>query len=73
MIKVSSAMRQDDIIELLNANEEEGISFTFKEKKGIALFFETDAEDKEKAAQLAKEQIKAQDWGSVLFFQSIAV
>ncbi|MDN6195594.1 MAG: hypothetical protein L0L39_05855 [Atopostipes suicloacalis] len=73
MIKISSAMQQDQIIDLLDDHTEEGISFNFKEKEGIALFFETDAEDPEKAAKLAKDYIKAQDWGSILFFQSIAV
>jgi len=44
-----------------------------KRKKGIALLFETNADDLEKAAKLAKAHIKEQSWGSVLSFQSIAV
>lgn len=71
MIKISSAVRQDEIIELLNSYEEEDVSFTFSKKEGIALFFETTATDLEVAARLAKDHIKAQDWGSILYFQSI--
>ena len=71
MIKISSAVRQDEIIKLLNSYEDGGISFTFTEKEGIALFFETNAEDLEVAARLAKDHIKAQPWGSILYFQSI--
>lgn len=73
MIRISSPLRQDEIIELLNAYTDGDVSFTFKEKKGIALLFETNADDLEKAAKLAKAHIKEQSWGSVLSFQSIAV
>lgn len=69
MITVSSAMQQDAIIELLNNIDEAGITFTFKQKQGIKLFFETPAEDLEAAVKLAKETIKAQPWGGVLYFQ----
>ena len=71
MIKISSAVRQDEIIELLNSYEEDDISFSFSKKEGIALFFETNAEDLEVAARLAKDHIKAQPWGSILYFQAI--
>ena len=55
-------------------NEVNGtISYTFKEKQGIKLFFETSAQDKEAAAQKAKALIKAQPWGTVLYFQATAV
>ncbi|MGX6978129.1 hypothetical protein ACWN8V_02460 [Vagococcus elongatus] len=69
MIAVNSAMQQDAIIELLNAFNKEGITFVFKEKSGIKLLFETNEGDLEKAAKLAKAEIKAQPWGSVLYFQ----
>lgn len=49
------------------------MTFTFKEKQGIKMFFETSAEDPEAAAKKAKELIKAQPWGTVLYFQSTAV
>ena len=71
MITIASAMQQDEIKELLEGYNEEGMTFTFKEKQGIKLFFETSAEDPEVAAK--KELIKAQPWGTVLYFQSTAV
>lgn len=71
MIKVNAALQQDKIIDLLNNYDEEGIQFTYKEKQGISLLFETDADDLEKAAKDAKAAIKAQSWGSVLYFQVV--
>ena len=59
MITIASAMQQDEIKELLEGYNEEGMTFTFKEKQGIKLFFETSAEDPEVAAKKAKELIKA--------------
>lgn len=73
MISIASAMQQDAIKELLEGYNEEGISFTFKEKQGTKLLFETTAEDTEAAAKKAKELIKAQPWGTVLYFQVTAV
>ncbi|HHA4364607.1 TPA: hypothetical protein ACOBWD_000729 [Enterococcus faecium] len=73
MITIASAMQQDEIKELLEGYNEEGMTFTFKEKQGIKLFFEISAEDPEVAAKKAKELIKAQPWGTVLYFQSTAV
>ncbi len=73
MITIASAMQQDEIKELLEGYTEEGMTFRFKEKQGIKLFFETSAEDPEVAAKKAKELIKAQPWGTVLYFQSTAV
>ena len=73
MISIASAMQQDAIKELLEGYKEEGMTFTFKEKQGIKMFFETSAEDPEAAAKKAKELIKAQPWGTVLYFQSTAV
>ena len=67
MISIASAMQQDAIKELLEGYNEEGMTFTFKEKQGIKMFFETSAEDPEAAAKKAKELIKAQPWGQQLF------
>lgn len=65
-------MQQDKIIDLLNNfQDQEGTQFTFAEKQGISLLFETNEEDLEKAAKKAKEVIKGESWGSVLYFQSI--
>lgn len=73
MISIASAMQQDAIKELLENYNEDGMTFTFKEKQGIKLLFETTAEDKTAAADKAKALIKAQPWGSILYFQSVAV
>ncbi|WP_040205575.1 hypothetical protein [Neobacillus jeddahensis] len=73
MIEISAAVHHDKIIDLLNHLDEEGIQFTFKEKKGINLYFETTADDLEKAARLVKSAIKNQPWGSVLYFRSTPV
>ncbi|MGX7350820.1 hypothetical protein RU97_GL000467 [Enterococcus canis] len=70
MIEISVALNQDQVIELLNKYDQDGITFTFKEKKGIKLYFETSADDLEAAAKAAKAEIKTQPWGSVLYFQS---
>lgn len=73
MISIASAMQQDAIKELLEGYNEDGMSYTFKEKQGIKLIFTTTADDAESAAKKAKELIKAQPWGSVLYFQATAV
>lgn len=70
MIEISAGVYHDKIIELLNNYNEDGIKFSFKEKKGLHLYFETNTEDLEKASKLARSAIKKQRWGSVLFFQS---
>ena len=62
MLVVNMAMKQDDVIAVLEEN-----GYKFVEKKGIRLFFETDGDLNEKAAE-AKALIKAQPWGAALFF-----
>lgn len=73
MISIASAMQQDAIKELLENYNEDGLSYSFKEKQGIKLLFTMTGEDAEAAAKKAKELIKAQPWGSVLYFQAAAV
>lgn len=73
MIEISAAVHQDKIIDLLNHYHEDEIQFTFKEKKGINLYFETTIEDLEKASSAAKSVIKQQPWGSVLYFRATAI
>lgn len=73
MIEINAALSQDQIIELLNNYDENGLTFTFKEKKGIKLIFETNGEDLEAAAKAAKAAIKAEAWGSVLYFNAVPV
>lgn len=73
MIELSAPVQQDKIIELLNGLEQDGVTFTFKEKKGIKLLFDVSTEDVDGAARLAKNAIKAAPWGSVLYFQAVGV
>ncbi|MGO2099541.1 hypothetical protein [Vagococcus salmoninarum] len=61
------------MIEFLDGSEIEGVTFTFKEKKGMKLFFEVNSEDVEEAARTARNAIKAQPWGSVLYFQAVGI
>lgn len=72
MIAISSAMQQDAIKELLEGYSEGDFTYTFKEKQGIKLIFEVTG-DSEEAAVKAKQLIKGQSWGNVLYFQSAAV
>lgn len=73
MIVLSAPIQQDKIIELLDGSDIDGTTFAFKEKKGIKLFFETNATDLDAAAKLAKSTVKAEPWGGVLYFQAEAV
>ncbi|WP_071131794.1 hypothetical protein [Enterococcus timonensis] len=74
MIEINSALSQDKIIEVLNSFEKDGVTFAFKEKKGLKLLFNVSGtEDFEDAARLAKSRIKEEDWGSVLYFSAHGV
>lgn len=66
MIILNLAMNQDKAIELLEAYEGD-FNYNFKEKKGIKLYFDVDG-DPEAAAPAAKALIKAEPWGSSLYF-----
>ncbi|RST94186.1 hypothetical protein CBF35_10760 [Vagococcus salmoninarum] len=73
MIELNAPVQQDKMIEFLDGSEIEGVTFTFKEKKGMKLFFEVNSEDVEEAARTARNAIKAQPWGSVLYFQAVGI
>lgn len=68
MIYVNSAAMQQDIIKLLE-NSEEKVKFSFKEKKGIKLAFETNTTNLDEAIEIAKAIIKQSDLGKALYFQ----
>ena len=72
MIEISSAMQQEAIKALLDGQEIEGVTFTFNKKQGIKLLFGTNSDDLESAAKIAKEAIKNENWGKVLYFQAVA-
>ena len=69
MITISSAIKQDFIIELLDGKTYNGITFKYNSKKGINLEFDIDTKDVEAAIKTAKQTIKATEVGSVLYFQ----
>lgn len=71
MITISSAMQQDNIKDVLTSYTGDDFSYTFKEKKGIQLVFDVTG-DATQAAAKAKELIKQESWGSVLYLQVIA-
>lgn len=70
MIVLTMPLQGEKAVELLNGQE--GL-FTFKEKKGMKYYFETSLTDQTAAARQARELIKKQPWGSVLYFQAEAV
>lgn len=73
MIELNAPISQDKMIELLDGSEKEGVTFTYKEKKGIKLYFDVNTDDVDGAARIAKNAIKAEPWGSVLYFQANGV
>ena len=70
MIVISAPLQGDKMVELLENQEGQ---FTFVEKKGMKLFFETTIEDKVVAARQARETIKKEPWAMGLYFQADAV
>ncbi|OJH00129.1 hypothetical protein RV18_GL000467 [Enterococcus termitis] len=72
MITIASAMQQEEIKALLESYDGGDFTYKFTQKQGIKLVFEVTG-DKEEAAKKAKELIKAQPWGGVLYFQAAAV
>ena len=63
MIIVNLAMKQEDIIKLLEEN-----NYKFVKKQGLKLFFETPTDDLNADAANAKALIKASEFGGALFF-----
>ena len=70
MITINSAMQQENIKQLLEAINEDEITYRFKEKKGIQLIFDITG-DRDLAIRKAKDSIKATDWGHVLYFNVV--
>lgn len=70
MIFLNAPIKQDEIIATLDGYNQAGVTFEFVEKKApMKLIFKTNQTDLQAAANQAKAIIKAQSWGSVLFFQ----
>jgi hypothetical protein len=69
MILVNCALRQDDIINIVeNIEVENEKIFKFAKKEGIKIFFECSLSDQQNAATIAKQAIKNTELGKVLYF-----
>lgn len=69
MIIVNCALRQDDIVEIVeNIEVESEKVFKFAKKQGLKLYFESALSDGQKAASIVKESIKNTQLGKALFF-----
>lgn len=67
-IMIQAPMKGDEIRALLDGFAKDGGQFTFVEKQGISLIFEVRGMDGASACAIAKQEIKAADWGKVLYF-----
>ncbi len=73
MIIVNCALRQDDIVGIIeNIEIENEKVFKCSKKQGLQLYFECNLSDEQKAASIIKQTIKDTDLGKALFF-SVAV
>ncbi|WP_412989003.1 hypothetical protein ACLJJ6_08650 [Pediococcus siamensis] len=72
MIAINSPQKQDDITKLLTAYDGGDFKFEFVKKTGMKLEFNVTPDDSAAAAKVAKNLIKGEAWGSVLFFQVVA-
>lgn len=70
-ITISSPLKQDFIIELLDGKIHQGISYQFKNKQGIKIIFAYENASHDQAVQTAKAVIKETEIGKVLYFQVI--
>lgn len=70
MIFLNAPILQDKIIALLEGYDKDGVSFKLVSQKGMKLVFETNQDDLEAAAKIAKNAVKAESWGGVLYFQA---
>ncbi|ABR36745.1 MULTISPECIES: hypothetical protein [Clostridium] len=69
MILINCALRQDDIINIVeNIEVENEKVFKFVRKEGIKILFECSLSDQQNAAAIAKQSIKDTELGKVLYF-----
>lgn len=69
MIFVNSALYLDKMIAVLEAYDQDGVTFKLNDKKGMRATFSTTATDLDAAAKAAKAEIKKQSWASAILFQ----
>lgn len=67
MIIVNTPIMQKQVQKILE--EMSNPIFEFKKKEGIKLYFETDMDNEEEAAKIAKKAIKSSSIGGTLMFK----
>lgn len=67
-IIISAPLKRNEIVSLLTSYTENNISFKLVKSTGLKLEFEVEGIDGEAALSLAKDMIKATDFGKVLYF-----
>ena len=73
MIIVNCALRQDDIVAIVeNIEVENEKVFKFIKKQGLQIHFDCTLSDVQNAVALAKTTIKSTDLGKALFFNVAA-
>lgn len=73
MILVSSPLKRDFIVELIDGYEIDGFTFKHEKSEGMKLFFSTNKpEELDKAIRHVKDRIKGSDLGRTLYFQVVA-
>lgn len=65
---VQTPLKGDEIRTLLDGMEKDGVRLSFVEKRGISLKFHAEGDAAANACAIAKQAIKATDWGKVLYF-----
>ena len=73
MIIVNCALRQDDIVSIVeNIEVENEKVFKFVKKQGLLIHFDCSLTDSQNAASIAKKTIKDTEVGKALFFNVVA-
>ncbi|MFW2488192.1 hypothetical protein [Clostridium chromiireducens] len=73
MIVVNCALRQDDIVEIVeNIQVENEKVFKYVKKEGLKIIFESSLGDDQKSAGIIKQAIKETNIGKALFFSVAA-
>lgn len=73
MIIVNCALRQDDVVGIVEGIEVENEKvFKFVKKQGLQLHFDCSLSDAENAVSIAKKTIKDTELGKALFFSVAA-
>ncbi len=67
-IVIQAPMKGDEMRALLDGYTQDGGKFSFVEKRGLSLVFEAEGMDADQACSVAKQAIKATNWGKVLYF-----